>query len=321
MRNKTEVPLLDGPKKDLIIHHGDMDGVLAKMIAQQWIESHFKYDSIECLGVSYDRINPLYEDYLNIIDEYRYIFIVDISINEELAKSAPSNVFIFDHHDTSRYLEEMSDNFYWSEKYCGACVTWAALMKKKPVGTFKELLRLVNNYDMWLGPDGQPAQISHDLNLMFWKLGFDSWHARFLNGFDGFTKNELRYIENYWINQGKLWKETSKFNFGKEVVFFMISDDDLDANWWSNRLLREKGVNVAIAWRPNKDRLSMRANDDYIPWFHCGEWLQENISNTNNSKGGHKLAGGCSTDGMSPDDIIDIGKNIKQLIDERNANG
>lgn len=320
MKNKTRVPLLDGPKKDLIIHHGDMDGVTARLVCKRWLEKNFKYDTVETVQVSYERVNPIFESYLEITHEYRYILIVDISINEELAKVASDNVFIFDHHDTSRYLEDMSNRYYWDDKYCGACVAWKVLFREKPPAVFNELLKLVNNYDMWIGPGGQPAQICHDLNTLFWKIGFNEFEQRFYGGFDGFNISEKQFIENYWKKQKILWKEAFKVNYGKEIVFFMIDTNELDANWWSNRLLREKGVSVVIAWRPQKDRLSMRVNPDTIPWFHCGEWLRDNINNTNNSKGGHKLAGGCSTDGMSAQDVEDIGHKIKALIDERKVN-
>lgn len=317
---KEYVPVLtDGPDKSLILCHGDMDGINGLQVCYKWIEENIGSDhDIEWTNCNYENVNPRCEFYWEHSKDYRYIMLVDICCNEERAKSAPDNVFIFDHHDTSSFIKGMNDRFFWRTDYCGAMVAWKYLFNKNPDPKFKKLLKICNDYDMWQGPDGRPPQISHDLNCLVKYYGFSDFFTRFYDGFDGFNKEEQKYIDEYWASQKRIWnKETTKEKIGDNVVFILIENDGLDANYWCDKLLRDKGYDVVFVSRAHRDRMSVRASDRAAEWWHAGEWLRDNVFNANNSKGGHSKAAGCSTEGMSEEAILEMAIGVQELFDER----
>ena len=317
-------PIMDGPNRSIVFHHGDLDGYNGAQICQKWLEENFG-DSHEIMLVksTYENVNPMAVETFKESEDWRYIMFVDISIKEEFAVDAPDNVYIFDHHDTSSYLAGMNPRFYWNEKYCGAVVAWHALFGKKKDKDFMKLMKICNQYDMWEGDDGQPPKISFDMNALFW-IDPDKWLIDFYDGFTGFTRDQQRLIDNHWKQQDEMWEKMFKHVYDAEtpnVLFIEGSDSRFDCNWWYNHLIREEGLNVVIHLRADRDRLSVRTSKDRMSWFHAGEWLQENIINTNNAKGGHRHAAGSSTEGMEVDDIIDIGQKLEDICKERFAQG
>lgn len=313
--------MTEGPDKSVIFYHGDLDGINGLMVCYKWLEENLGgYHNIEYVAAQYENVNELAKNYFELHDDYRYILFVDISVNEEMAKSAPTNCFIFDHHDTSEYLKGMNDRFFHDSRYCGAVVAWKALFRKKPTKEFGKLMKLCNFYDLWLGPDGKPGfpeQTCHDLNLLVQKYGHSDFMARFYDGFTGFNREEKIYIKKYWVAQEKAWEQVDKIPFGDDVLMIYVGkDQSIDCNWWSHYNLDQVGYKIVMTIWSESDRMSMRSSRD-LDWFHCGDWLVEHITNTNNSKGGHANAGGCSLEGMSSDEVINIGIMLQELCDER----
>lgn len=315
------VPIIEkGPNKSVILCHGDLDGINGLQVCYKWISQYMGADhEIEWLNCNYENVNPRCSYYWENSKDYRYIMLVDISCDEEHAKSAPQNVFIFDHHDTSKFMIGLSDRFFWKGEYCGAMVAWKYLFNKKPDPYFGKLLKICNDYDMWQGPGGRPPQISHDLNCLMRHYGFSKFFQRFYDGFDGFTKEEKKFVKRYWDSQKEIWKETIKEKIGDNVVFVIIENDGLDTNFYCDKLLRDKGYDVVFVFRQDRNRLSVRASDRAAEWWHAGEWLRVNVHNSNNSKGGHAQAAGCSTEGMDDDAVLDLAIKVQEIFEDRKA--
>lgn len=321
MFNKNKVKVItDGPNQSIVFHHGDLDGYNGAQICQKWLEEQFG-DShyIKLVNCTYENINPFAKPTFEDNHEWRYIMIVDISVNEELASLAPENVYIFDHHDTSNYLIDMNPNFYWNEKYCGAVVAWKALFGERKDKSFFKLMKICNNYDMWQGPDGYPVKECFDMNALFWHNP-KKWFLDFYDGFSGYNEKQQKIIDTHWSVQSKIWDEKiSKHIYDDDQtnVFFIEGNDSrFDCAWWYNDLIVNEGFNVIVHLRAEKDRLSVRTSKERMDWFHIGEWLKDNITNEYNSKGGHRHAGGCSTKGLEIDEILEIGQKLENICKE-----
>lgn len=316
MNLHKHVPKLKGPDQSIVIHHGDFDGIVGEMICEKWLydvcgedhEVHFR-------NSSYEKINPICSDIWKDHKEYRYIILVDICCDKEHAESAPSNVFIFDHHDTSSFIIGMNDRYFYEEKWCGAVVAWKYLYGGKPDKKLGKLLKLCDNYDMWRGnADGTaPPKESFDANTIQRKYGFKDFRERFWDGFDGYTEEEYNYIDSFWKRQKKEWKEATKVQEGK-VLFVVNESQILDINFWCDQMLRKKGFHMVIVFYMGRDRLSVRVSKEGTEWIHGGYWLREVIHNDNNSKGGHAQAAGCSVEGMPIDDVVALVQNAAEVF-------
>lgn len=316
MKNKTPFPVIsEGPDQSIVFHHSDLDGFNGGQICQKWLEEQFGDNhQVKLVKVGYEQVNPLAEDTFKDSGDWRYIMFVDISINEELATSAPENTFIFDHHDTSNYLLDMNSRYYWNEKYCGAVVAWQALFGGRKDKKFMKLMKICNDYDMWQGDDGQPPKLSFDMNALFWKDP-EKWFLDFYDGFEGFSDEQQQILDDHWKMQDDIWEKMFKHVYDGEdpqVLFLEGNDARFDCNWWYNKLLREDGIKIVFHLRAERDRVSVRTSRD-MDWFHIGEWLKDNIHNIHNSKGGHRHAGGCSTEGMEVDEIIEVGQKLEDI--------
>lgn len=311
--NKEEVPIIKkGPNKSIILCHSDLDGCNALQICFRWIKEKMGADhSIEYKNMTYEYINPVADEIFKEADTYRYIMIGDICVNEELSNRLPKNCFIFDHHDTSKYIEN-KPQCYWRHGYCGSVVAWMALYPhKKPTAEFGKLMALCNQYDLWFGdPAGGPPQQAIDLNVLQMKYGYTKFFDKFYDGFPGFDEHDKKIIEEHWKNQELAIKNTDKLEYSNEIIMLIMSDQRLDPNYWCNHYIKNGKLAVFVLY-PNSRRLSLRINKCLSGKIHGGYFLQKHISNLNNSKGGHELAAGCSIDGMPDEDVLDIGNKLQ----------
>jgi oligoribonuclease NrnB/cAMP/cGMP phosphodiesterase (DHH superfamily) len=301
--------------KSLVLSHGDLDGCVGAMVCKKYITQLEGNDhEVLCSPCSYETINDMASEAFQNAKDYKHILVVDICFNEELLKIKPDNCRVFDHHDTSRFIIGKKD-CHWEEKYCGAVVAWKYLFPGvKMTKQFNRLMGLANEYDMWIGAKG-PRKICHDLNVIYNHYKYSDFFDKFYDGFECFSGEENDYLTSYWNKQEEILADTTKVEYGKDVVFLMVSDERLDCNYWCNHFLHEYKYNVIITVRPHKNRLSMRSSDRID--FHSGFWLRDNIKNSNNSKGGHRKAGGCSVEGMTEDEILEIGSKIQALLDSK----
>lgn len=312
--NNKEVPVFkSGPNGSVVFHHNDLDGYNGAQVCYKWLKEKIGEDhDINMIPCGYEHVNPFAEEEFEKAENSRYIIFVDISINEELAKTAPDNVFIFDHHDTSDYLDGMSDHYYWNGKYCGSVVAWKALFGGRKDKKFLQLLKICNNYDLWKGDDGQPPQLSFDMNALFWNKP-SKWFTDFFDGFDGFTKEQKEQIEYHWQLQEEIFEKYITKVELDNVIFIEGNPKDWDCNFCYNKLIRQEGYNVVFHWRADRERVSVRTSKDRMDWWHAGEWLSNNIHNIHNSKGGHRHAAGCSTDGMEMEEVFE---NVMKIEEE-----
>jgi hypothetical protein len=317
--NKAPIPVFKtGANKSMVLCHSDLDGCNALQICHKWLKETLGKDHVvEFQKATYEKINGLADEAFQEHTEYRYILIGDISVSEELSKRLPPNCFIFDHHDTSKFLIG-HPQCYWAEGICGAVVAWKALFAgRTPDPKFGKLMKICNQYDIWVGHPTKfgPPQISHDMNALIRNIGYTKFFEKFYNGFTEFDKYELSIIEEHWKIQNEAHGNADKLDYGEDIILLIMNDERMDPNYWCNEYISE-GKKAVLVFYPNSSRLSLRVHPDLKGKFHGGFFLQENIKNTNNSKGGHALAAGCSVEGMDIDGILNIGNILKAALEK-----
>jgi oligoribonuclease NrnB/cAMP/cGMP phosphodiesterase (DHH superfamily) len=311
------------PKHAFVFHH-DLDGFVSYIVLHKWASQHLPISSVgEYYNCNYNTVDKTCKELFENAHKYSHILISDISVSKELAETAPENVHIFDHHDTSSYLKDMRPNYHWESQFCGAAVTWKHLFKGTKIPPeFHTLLKHTNNYDLWKGDNG-PAKVCHDLNILVGKYTPNQFLERFYEGFTGFTEEETTYIAEYWGKQKKLYQEAEKQHYGEKVLLLLVNDKELNINFWGNYLLN-KGFDVVMMVKTYLEkrtmslRASKRVTDAGI--FHCGNWLQANVMNESNRGGGHANAGGCSLVGISDDILLEYGNKILEVLNHEKLN-
>lgn len=187
--------------------HTDLDGVgcaiIAKLVYGDEIDiSYCSYNDIdEKVGLC----NP---------DKYDHVDITDISIKELLAelidKDYPTQVSLFDHHATAKFLDKYSWVTIEEKNEKTGLLTCGTEIYFNHIGNYIEgiqraalesLVRNVTNYDTWtwktLGEAGVISKRINDLLYIYGKEKFVNWAIDRLKtgSFPNFTKADEAILE------------------------------------------------------------------------------------------------------------------------------
>lgn len=137
--------------------HTDLDGVGCSYLAK----TAFGDDvSVEYCG--YNNVNEVIEDFINTknVDNYRKIYITDISVNEKIASQIDmfkDKFVLIDHHPTALWLNK----YDWAsvithdkkdKKICGTMLFYEYLVENKLITThlyMHDIVNYINFYDTW----------------------------------------------------------------------------------------------------------------------------------------------------------------------------
>ena len=187
--------------------HTDLDGVGCAIIAKLVYgdEIDISYCSYNDIDKKVGLCNP---------DKYNHVDITDISIKESLAelidKDHPTQVSLFDHHATAKYLDKYSWVTIEEKDECTGLLTCGTEIYFKHIGNYIEgiqraalesFVRNVTNYDTWkwkdLGEEGVISKKINDLLYIYGKEKFVNWAIDRLKtgSFPNFTKADEAILE------------------------------------------------------------------------------------------------------------------------------
>ena len=173
--------------------HNDLDGWGNIFILEQL----FPKKECDCEICNYDNINEKIIDFIikfknGYNQEYNYVFIADIGINEEVAKRIDEinkdkdyiiEILLFDHHKTSEYLNKY-DWVTFDINKCGTKIFFESNFIQKYINNYlylsnekinkiEKVVNIIDNYDLWKWVDKNNPyhNSSYELNLLFWHLG------------------------------------------------------------------------------------------------------------------------------------------------------
>lgn len=173
----------------------DLDGNTSLIVYKSIVEPHVKSSKVTSTG------NREMEDFsFDYMNESDIIIFVDIAPTPSLynkIKELNKEVFIFDHHETSFNIlkDIVTENYYYSEVFCGAKVFFDALTKGKRYNkVLSQMVELCNVYDTWQ-KTSLLWKTAKDLNnVMF---GYVNWATDKDNPkkFDRFIEEQLNKIK------------------------------------------------------------------------------------------------------------------------------
>jgi len=146
-------------KRVAILSHNDLDGMAAIIIAKYFFGDVIAWQ----YNTSYNGINKLlWRVLLDKNTRPDAVLVTDISINDEklikyLREQEKRPVFLFDHHETARILENESfaviDTSISGTKlfynYCASVIKDAQIADDVLTPALKTFIENVNDYDMW----------------------------------------------------------------------------------------------------------------------------------------------------------------------------
>jgi len=293
----------------LNITHIDLDGIVSTINLKNF------FDDVFYVQLNYDKINQYFK---NVIFEDKctfknpdFIFITDISIEEEVLKEAEKRghvVVILDHHETAYHLNKY-ENCYVDEgdMLSGAGVTLEFIKKIGYNGEHLDKLnKIANEYDLFLFkkfPElrkftvkGKKRSLAEMLNTLYFKFrNKDEFIGRWFDGWgDGFMQYEIDLIKQEQ-------EEANKYLSG------IVGNPSLEIKLADNKYLilknyhimslgeyylDEKQLDLLIMYDHKRQKFSGRVNDKAN--INIGKIFQ--MLNTKydfvSNGGGHEKAGG-----------------------------
>lgn len=224
MKNSTK-PDYTGLEKVKIFTHNDLDGIGCEIVGT------LAFDEVSTTACSYDKIDGLVLDFLlsEESNEYDYILITDISVNDVVAavieQQFQDKVRLYDHHATASWL----NTYDWAQvngiemignevvQSSGTSLLYEAtkhLFQNKHYNhALQVFVEKVRRYDTWDWKNVYDDNIAGQLNDLYWILG----RKRFVTSMiKKFTKDPF-----YSIVEGE-WREM--FKLGENLILDVHAD-------------------------------------------------------------------------------------------------
>ena len=261
--------------KILNLHHNDLDGHVCAILMKQAFEN---VKLSECAFYEID-------DVLNQINfkDYDWVVMTDLHPEKTPVNDLPKNLIILDHHASAKHLHNPNEKRFILTEHCGADLTKAFLEKKMKLdlSKFDELVRLTNDYDLWLKKDPK----SWELQQLFDKYRYDQRFIRmFADGHCEWTSKEKAYI-TYRRNLLQQAIDNLEIYESDKIHGCIIQAEDY-INDLCDYLLRKKGYKIVISLNGAKNTVSVRQRLETVD---IGDILKDL-----DFGGGHPKAAGMS---------------------------
>lgn len=196
----------------LITHIADMDGAMPIILAK------IVFQKLEVFSCEISEVNDTLTKVINNHQEYEHIYIVDLSISEDLAKTITEDsilsqkISIYDHHESQIHLNKyhfahiiIEKN---NQKECGTTLFYQHLMEinsnpilqKDVLKTIIELVRACDTYDFKSDTEKEMAFKLGNLYNIYGRERFITNYTKFINENQEFyfteVENTLLAIEN-----------------------------------------------------------------------------------------------------------------------------
>jgi len=302
--------------------HADLDGItcaiILKKIAQE-SRADFSYQTLTYKEIHNDL--PVYID--NSVQMFDKVFLTDVSVAEDSLATKKireyNNIFVIDHHISSKHLVDCSRARINTTENCCASQMVYDMYKDKfttlKTKNFEKLVFLTDWYDTWKfntcsHKKGECfCDMARSLNYLFDFYGYAKFLLEFQEGLRPLNDIEKKYLKGRFTELGEFIKNDTPIEFCYKKVIFTVCKYNLVNEVAHYYLKHNKNTKVVVVANTTGNSLSFRSQDNDI---NLGDVVQEIANSWGFSGGGHKLAAGCLTDG-SPDTIEKI---IKQLLEK-----
>ncbi len=244
--------------------HTDLDGVGCAILAYL----AFGRENVDVEYCNYNDVNEKVSDFLiyGTPGEYKNIFITDISVSEELAKTINKYTVddlwcLFDHHATALLLNK----YDWCEvrvndtlskaKTCGTAIFFRHLIdmeyfvdfKPETINNIIKFVQIVRDYDTWrwkeIGEEGIVCKQVNDLFYIYGRDKFIDWtlnhfynNLSHLHSFPYFSETDQLLLDN---------KQKDIDRYVEEKNLSLMPVEDKDHHWYgiafADRYISELG--------------------------------------------------------------------------------
>lgn len=280
-----------------IVTHNDLDGGVSAVCILEHIRQKYGPDAKYSLWFgTYKNVDLYVERLMDNPQEFEKVFIADIHTHPDLAKQFPDNFILFDHHDSSKELNNFPRCIVdTSGNVCGAAMCYKYLLKDEKL-EYKHLTKLVaiaNDYDLWHLK--LPNNIAKNLNFLYYYYWGEKFVERFKNGFDTFNDEEKAFLLSKWKEIKKQIHTTefvdlmkSNKQFKNKLCMIYVTENNGETNELCEYALQKLKFDVVIVVIKKRHKLSTRARHEIVEkGFHVG-----NIHTELGIGGGHPAAGG-----------------------------
>jgi oligoribonuclease NrnB/cAMP/cGMP phosphodiesterase (DHH superfamily) len=236
----------------------------------------------------------------------------------ELAKEFPENMILLDHHPTAEHLQGVDRCIIDTRPtVCGATMCYKHLLldNNYKCDNLKSLAAIARDYDCWIHK--LPKNIAKNLNFIYYKYWGEKFIERFINGFDGFNREETQFINDKWKEIQDKIKNTNFIDVMGDMLehknkFCMIVPHNSvseEVNELCEHAIKVLGYHVVMYVNPHKNKISTRV-DQYSAdkGLHVGNFHAENCK----IGGGHPRAGGATYE--SEEHLEKICENMAEKI-------
>lgn len=282
-----------------ILTHWDLDGAACAI----FLNYVFRKKINQILACSYGKIDKNLQKLVDSGEEN--IIITDLNLSQEqfdFVKTNFRNYQIIDHHPGTKNLK--SKGIIYSEKFCGAALVYKWLMdlKKELPPSFKELMLLTNDYDMY----NLKMKKSVLLNELFWSIDKFCFYP-FIS----------RFVDDFEVPDSEWEKLKTKLNEKcKEVkTYEKIIIEDKMLIIFSQGLINEISLvypkyDYYFIVAPNNG-ISIRTKEkSLLPWF---ESIQKH--KLIDKAGGHERAGGIEMKSAKHEDQLLMAENLFEFME------
>lgn len=190
------------PLKILLISHEDADGYGCNIVAEICLNGH----QVDIENLGYGKINKRVLQLINSneADNYDYIYITDISVNEEVAelidKKISQKVILLDHHKSAMFLNKYKWAYVNNEDENGRLICGTKLLYRHLVDAedrvkdnLNYFVEMINYYDTWLWKKEDVIEAKR-LNDLFKLLGPQEFIKAFVMNF--YVNGEISNVDD-----------------------------------------------------------------------------------------------------------------------------
>jgi oligoribonuclease NrnB/cAMP/cGMP phosphodiesterase (DHH superfamily) len=240
---------IDRNSKILSLSHNDLDGVTAQIVL-----GHV-FENIDYLNTSYFRIDDVMQS-INF-KKYDWVFLTDISPSEMYLMELSDNIVLLDHHETAKKFHDPKNMRFVTENMCAAKFTKKFVEKYYNISLHElnDLVRLTNDYDMWIHKDPLSKQIN---DLMFYRYHPDKFRELYFDGHTTFTQDEIYWLEERKKKFQQIYDSLNAYEF--DTIKGCLVESKEFINEIAEKLMKEESYRIVFIRNPSHGRVSIRHN-------------------------------------------------------------
>jgi len=155
-------------KKSVLLTHSDLDGTGCLVVTD-----YFNLDFTRVKVCNYEEMSD--DEYFCMLSDFDEVWYADFSPETESLYNrlieAEKTVFIFDHHESSKWVKG-KENCFHDDNKCGTKLFYEYFRTRRDPTILKDFIELVNVYDLWLLEDPRREEAENLNRILYGSLQY-----------------------------------------------------------------------------------------------------------------------------------------------------